>query len=163
MSGPRPEEAGETLGAIVGTITDTVANELRQLIKTPGGPKSLEADGLLSFVEINTGQDEIDKLQEKLNDTVMKLADDCAEEPAEGDRRYRLMVAYSPSIKIPVRRNPNDLAKLVLTLLDRGDGSEVVVEGAQVLPGHPRVGMPWHDGVGGAGRDRGEPHRFVCE
>ena len=90
------EEAGETLGAIVGTITDTVANELRQLIKTPGGPESLEADGLLSFIEINTGQDEIDKLQKKLNDTVMKLADDCAEEPAEGDRRYRLMVAYYP-------------------------------------------------------------------
>jgi DNA-binding transcriptional ArsR family regulator len=93
---PGSEETSETLGAMIGTITDTVANELRQLAMTPGGPESLEANGLLSFVEINTGQDNIDKLQEKLMDTVMKLADDCAEEPVEGDRRYRLMVAYYP-------------------------------------------------------------------
>ncbi len=93
---PGSEDAGEALGAMVSTITDTVANELRQLLMNPGGQRALEADGLLSFVEINAGQDEIDKLQKKLKDTVMKLADDCAEEPAEGDRRYRLMVAYYP-------------------------------------------------------------------
>ncbi len=89
------EETGEAMGAMVSTITDTVANELRKLIMM-GGADALETEGLLSFVEINTGQDEIDKLQEKLSDTVMKLADDCAEEPEEGDRRYRLMVAYYP-------------------------------------------------------------------
>ena len=96
FTGQPRSETGEALGAMVSTITDTVANELRQLVMIPGGPESLEDDGLLSFVEITAGQDEIDKLQKKLNDTVMKLADDCAEEPAEGDRRYRLMVAYYP-------------------------------------------------------------------
>jgi DNA-binding transcriptional ArsR family regulator len=95
MGKPR-SETGEALGAMIDTITDTVANELRQLVMIPGGAESLEADGLLSFFEIHTGQDEIDKLQEKLNDTVMKLADDCVEEPAEGDRRYRLLVAFYP-------------------------------------------------------------------
>ena len=81
---------------MVGTITDTAASEMRKLVMNPGGPESLEADGLLSFIEINTGQAEIDKLQAKLHDTVTKLADDCAEEPVEGDRRYRLLVAYYP-------------------------------------------------------------------
>ena len=90
------EETGEALEAMVGTITDTVSREVRQLIKNSGGAELLEDDGLLSFIEINTGQDEIDKLQKKLKKTVMKLADDAAVEPAEGDRRYRLLVAYYP-------------------------------------------------------------------
>ena len=91
------EETGEALEAMVGTITDTVAREVRQLIKNSGGETELlEDDGLLSFIEINTGQGEIDKLQKKLKQTVMKLADDAAVEPAEGDRRYRLLVAYYP-------------------------------------------------------------------
>ncbi len=90
------EETGEALEAMVGTITDTVSREVRQLIKNSGGAELLEDDGLLSFIEINTGQDEIDKLQKKLKRTVMKLADDAAVEPAEGDRRYRLLVAYYP-------------------------------------------------------------------
>ncbi len=90
------EETGEAREAMVGTITDTVSREVRQLIKNSGGAELLEDDGLLSFIEINTGQDEIDKLQKKLKRTVMKLADDAAVEPAEGDRRYRLLVAYYP-------------------------------------------------------------------
>lgn len=90
------EETGEALEAMVGTITDTVSREVRQLIKNSGGAELLEDDGLLSFIEINTGQDEIDKLQKKLKQTVMKLVDDAAVEPAEGDRRYRLLVAYYP-------------------------------------------------------------------
>jgi DNA-binding transcriptional ArsR family regulator len=90
------EETGEALEAMVSTITDTVSREVRQLIKNSGGAELLEDDGLLSFIEINTGQDEIDKLQKKLKRTVMKLADDAAVEPAEGDRRYRLLVAYYP-------------------------------------------------------------------
>ncbi len=90
------EETGEALEAMVSTITDTVSREVRQLIKNSGGAELLEDDGLLSFIEINTGQDEIDKLQKKLKKTVMKLADDAAVEPAEGDRRYRLLVAYYP-------------------------------------------------------------------
>ena len=96
MGQPGTNETGEALVAMVGTITDTAANEMRKLVMNPGGPESLEANGLLSFIEINTGQAEIDTLQAKLHDTVTKLADDCAEEPVEGDRRYRLLVAYYP-------------------------------------------------------------------
>jgi DNA-binding transcriptional ArsR family regulator len=102
--GEASDEKTEALRGVMSTIFDRSAAELTELIESGDATKTLDEDGLVTFVEIRTSREEIDEIQRKLHDLVQGLTARCPEDAAEGEaagedadvERYRLLIAYYP-------------------------------------------------------------------
>ncbi|HMB69413.1 MAG TPA: helix-turn-helix domain-containing protein [bacterium] len=98
--GDASEEA-ETLRRMMTTILDRTSDELFDIIDRGGAAQALEAEGIVSFLEIHASADDLAGIRDKLHELVQSLAATCegpgAEEGQAGDlKRYRLTLAYYP-------------------------------------------------------------------
>ncbi len=84
---------------MIRTIFDTTTNELMRLATAQESASLVDDEGVLSYIEMHLTQDEVDKVQAKLQDVLEYLqnSDDPAQKPGdEGLRKYRLTLAYYP-------------------------------------------------------------------
>ncbi len=90
------EAEGDALQAMISTIFDRTADEMRRLIAQGQGQQGIEEQGVLSYLEVRTSASEGRRLQARLMKLIKSLpdGDEGGDEP--GVRRYRLTIAFYP-------------------------------------------------------------------
>jgi DNA-binding transcriptional ArsR family regulator len=98
-AGTSPEEEARAYRDMVQTIFDSTSAELGRLIDQ-GAAETLEGKGLLSFVEIRAGEEDIAEIRRRLTEAVevlTALASDSRVGGAGADLpHYRLTIAFYP-------------------------------------------------------------------
>lgn len=95
FSADTTDEDLETLQGVVSTMLNSSANELQTLIADHSG-KGVEEEGVLSFLEIRGTEKYVSGLQEKFMNFIEEMGAECEDEPEDGGRRFRLLLAYYP-------------------------------------------------------------------
>lgn len=97
--GKRKEESA-VVRQMMSTIFDTTSAELTSLFdREEEAMKTIEDEGILSFVEIHASRAELKEVRDRLHAIVESLAAEAgsgAERDDEEQRRYRLTLAYFP-------------------------------------------------------------------
>jgi DNA-binding transcriptional ArsR family regulator len=87
---------GDALQAMISTVFDRTADEMRGLIAQGRGRKGIEEQGVLSYLEVRTDSKHGRRIQAQL----MKLIQSFEEAPKGGDkaggRKYRFTLAFYP-------------------------------------------------------------------
>ena len=90
------DEQNQALADVAATMLERTAEEVRHLILSGHDIASGE-DGILSYVEVRASESEIHEINQRLMDFLKDLEENCCKgEPSEGDRRYRLNLAWFP-------------------------------------------------------------------
>ncbi len=90
------DEQNQALADVAATMLERTAGEVRNLILSGHDITSGE-DGILSYVEVRASESEIHEINQRLMDFLKDLEENCCKgEPSEGDRRYRLNLAWFP-------------------------------------------------------------------
>ena len=84
---------GDTLAAMISTVFDRTADEMRGLIAQRQGREGVEEQGVLSFLELRTDRKHGRKIQAQLMKLIKSLE---KEGPKDGDKRYRFTLAFYP-------------------------------------------------------------------
>jgi len=98
----RQAEAGggderEALADVITTLLENTAAEVRDLVRSGKHDLTSGEDGILSHLEIRASEAEVRELQRRLMVLLRELEEKCCRgELSEGERRYRLNVAYFP-------------------------------------------------------------------
>ncbi len=84
---------------MIRTVFDNTTNELMRLVAAQESAKLIEDEGVMSYIEIHMTQEEVAKVQQKLQDVLEYLQS--SEDPEasldkENLRKYRLTLAYYP-------------------------------------------------------------------
>jgi len=85
----------DAMRSMVSTIMQRTGEELETLIDA-GDAASLEKEGVLSFVEINASEKVVSEVLSEIHGLIERLAKTADGESGEGQRRYRLTLAYYP-------------------------------------------------------------------
>ena len=93
------DEQIETLRAMVSTIFDTSSSELMKLLESGRGAECIDEEGLLSFVEIHAGKEQLAALRTRLLEVVEGIAGMDEGPEDEEKERFRLTLAYFPLTK----------------------------------------------------------------
>jgi DNA-binding transcriptional ArsR family regulator len=93
-AGSGPE--GDALQAMIATVFDRTADEMRGLIAENRGRKGIEEQGVLSYLEIRTDSKHGRRLQARLMRLIKSLEGPDDTKRKSGGRRYRLTVAFYP-------------------------------------------------------------------
>lgn len=90
------DAGGDTLQAMISTVFDRTADEMRALIAQGRGKEGIEEQGVLSYLEIQTDRRHGRRIQARLMKLLKSLEDlhEGGEKP--GRRSYRLTVAFYP-------------------------------------------------------------------
>ena len=90
------EVEGDALQAMISTVFDRTADEMRGLVAQGRGRKGIEEKGVLSFLEIRTDSNHGRRIQARL----MRLIKSFEKTPKGGDKpggkRYRFTLAFYP-------------------------------------------------------------------
>ena len=87
----------EALADVITTVLEKTAAEVRDLVRSGKHDLTSGEDGILSHLEVRASEAEVRELQDKLMALLKELEEKCCRgELAEGERRYRLNVAYFP-------------------------------------------------------------------
>ncbi len=93
------DDEKETLRSMVSTIFDTSSAELMKLLESGRGADCIDEEGLLSFVEIHAGREQLGELRRRLLEVIEGIAG-MDEGPDDEDKeRFRLTLAYFPLAK----------------------------------------------------------------
>jgi len=99
------EEGRAALADVVTAVLENTAAEARRLVLS-GHDLSSCTDGILSHLEVRASEAEIRELHDKLMALLKDLEDKCCSgEESEGQRRYRLNIAYLP---LDLQEKPSD-------------------------------------------------------
>ena len=84
---------------MIRTVFDNTTNELMRLVAAQKSAKLIEDEGVMSYIEMHLTQEEVAKVQQKLQDVLEYLQS--SEDPEasldkENLRKYRLTLAYYP-------------------------------------------------------------------
>jgi DNA-binding transcriptional ArsR family regulator len=85
----------DALRTMVSTVLENTTHELTELIAAGDAERALKQEGLLSYVEILTTDEEIERLRADLAALLGRLQE-CSEPPPDEGRRYRLTLAFYP-------------------------------------------------------------------
>jgi DNA-binding transcriptional ArsR family regulator len=87
----------DALLAMISTVFDRTADEMRGLVAQHGGRKGIQEQGLLSYLEVRTDREQARRLQARLM-KIVKSVDEAktAAKTKAGERRYRLTLAFYP-------------------------------------------------------------------
>lgn len=90
------DEQTVALADVATTMLERTTEEVRNLILS-GHDLTSGEEGILSYVEIRGSENEIREINDRLLKFLKDLEDNCCTgEPTEGDRRYRLSLAWFP-------------------------------------------------------------------
>jgi DNA-binding transcriptional ArsR family regulator len=90
------KDGSQTIADVATTIMERTTEEVRDLLLS-GYDLNSEEDGILGFVEVRASESEIHEINERLMGFLKDLEEQGAGvEPAEGDRRFRLNIAWFP-------------------------------------------------------------------
>jgi DNA-binding transcriptional ArsR family regulator len=87
----------DALLAMISTVLDRTADEMRGLVVQHGGRQGIQEQGVLSYLEVRTDREHARRLQARLM-KLLKSLDETrrAAKTKAGERRYRLTLAYYP-------------------------------------------------------------------
>ena len=86
------DSKGNAAEAMISTMFDRTASELRGLISQGQGEQGIEEKGVLSYLEIRTTASQGRRIQSQLT----KLIESLQEDKSRGGKRYRLTLAFYP-------------------------------------------------------------------
>ena len=92
---PAGAKAIEATHGIAVQVLENTAADLRALLESDGSAATLEAAGVISFLEVRGSPRELKSIRDRL----MKLLKECTDSPGEPSRAstgYRLTIAYFP-------------------------------------------------------------------
>jgi DNA-binding transcriptional ArsR family regulator len=90
------DEQNQTLAEVATTMLERTTEEVRNLILS-GYDLASGEEGILSYVEVRGSESEINEINERLLKFLKDLEENCCNgEPSEGDRRFRLNLAWFP-------------------------------------------------------------------
>ncbi len=95
----RADAAGEreALADVTTTMLETMASGVRDVIRSGKHDLASGEDGVLSHVEVRASEADVQEFQGKLMALLKDLPEkNCHGDAAEGERRYRLSIAYFP-------------------------------------------------------------------
>ncbi len=90
------ETKGDALQAVISTLFDRTADEMRGLIAQNDGRQGIEEQGVLSHLEILGSAAQGRRIQTRLMKLLKSLEDDQKGVGKPGGRRYRLTLAFYP-------------------------------------------------------------------
>jgi DNA-binding transcriptional ArsR family regulator len=94
--GSAGDDEREALTEVITTVLENTAEEVRKLVRS-GHDVASGRDGILSHLEVRASEAEVRELHDKLMALLKELEEKCCRgELSEGDRRYRLNIAYFP-------------------------------------------------------------------
>jgi DNA-binding transcriptional ArsR family regulator len=110
--GKRRGEEVETFRRMMSTIFDTTTAELTEIVDQGDAAKSIEGEGILTFVEIRASKKELKRIRDKLNAIVQSLAGGDGQ-AAESNKTaahetYRLTLAFYPLDTLKRHPRPED-------------------------------------------------------
>jgi DNA-binding transcriptional ArsR family regulator len=87
----------DALQAMISTVFDRTADEMRRLVVQQGGREGIQEQGVLSYLEVRTDRAHARGLQARLL-KILKSLDETrtAAKTKAGERRYRLTLAFYP-------------------------------------------------------------------
>ena len=90
------DEQNQALADVATTMLGRTTEEVRNLILS-GHDLASGEDGILSYVEVRAPESEIHEINQRFMEILKDLEEQCCDaEPADGDRRYRLNLAWFP-------------------------------------------------------------------
>lgn len=90
------EDQNQALADVATTMLESTTEEVRNLILS-GHDLTSGEDGILSYVEVRASESEIHEINDRIMEILKDLEEQCCNaEPADGDRRYRLNLAWFP-------------------------------------------------------------------
>ena len=90
------DEQSQALADVATTMLERTTEEIRNLILS-GHDLTSGEEGILSYVEVRGTETEIQEINRRVMDFLKDLEElCCTAEPCEGDRRYRLNLAWFP-------------------------------------------------------------------
>jgi DNA-binding transcriptional ArsR family regulator len=90
------EAEGDALQAMIATVFDRTADEMRGLVAQSRGREGIEEQGVLSYLEVQTDARHARQLQARLMKLVESLEEGGASTAQRGVRKYRLTLAFYP-------------------------------------------------------------------
>jgi DNA-binding transcriptional ArsR family regulator len=90
------EAEGDTLQAMISTVFDRTADEMRGLAAQGRGREGIEEKGVLSFLEIRTDRKHARSIQARLMRLIKSFDESPKGEGEPEDRRYRFTLAFYP-------------------------------------------------------------------
>lgn len=87
---------GDALQAMIATVFDRTADEMRGLVAQNRGREGIEEQGVLSYLEVRTDSKHGRQLQKRLMKLIRSLEGVPEATTKSGGRRYRLTVAFYP-------------------------------------------------------------------
>jgi DNA-binding transcriptional ArsR family regulator len=93
-SGSKAE--GDALQGMISNLFDRTADEMRGLIAHGRGRQGIEEQGVLSYLEIRTGEAQGRRLKTRLMKLIKSLESSRDGGDERGERRYRLTLAFYP-------------------------------------------------------------------
>ena len=105
---PGTQEAIDSIGTAIGTMLDQTRSELNSLIASGTGSHEVEGEGFFGFLEVRAPERDMKKLRARIESLVASLQEEqkkgtsTATHSGEGERRYRLSIAFFP-VDLPKR------------------------------------------------------------
>lgn len=93
---PAPGEKVKVLSKMLSTIFDNTSLEMQRLMASKPGPKQLEEQGLLTYVEVRASEEWIRAAREKLEKLIKEVVEPGKKAGTGKKRRYRLTLAFFP-------------------------------------------------------------------
>jgi DNA-binding transcriptional ArsR family regulator len=87
---------GDTLQAMISTVFDRTADEMRSLVAQGHGRKGIEEKGILSYLEIRTDRKHGRRIQERLTRLIKSFDETPKGGGKLGRKRYRFTLAFYP-------------------------------------------------------------------
>jgi DNA-binding transcriptional ArsR family regulator len=89
-------EEGDALLAMISTVFESTAAEMRDLVAESLGRTGIEEQGVLSYLEVRTDRAHARKLQARLMKLIKSLEEPPGAAEKAGESKYRLTVAFYP-------------------------------------------------------------------
>ncbi|HEU4366514.1 MAG TPA: helix-turn-helix domain-containing protein [Candidatus Krumholzibacteria bacterium] len=90
------EAEGDALQAMIATVFDRTAGELRDLVAQNRGSEGIEEQGVLSYLEVRTDDKHARQLRARLMRLIKSLDETHESTKKSGEKRYRLTIAFYP-------------------------------------------------------------------